>query len=105
MNRYAIIVFWSKEDGAWVADVPDVASPCDELRTRHPGRSAHAEHAHAQSRDLAADYGARQEVPDSLRCAAASGMTGGAGDEGWGRATPTRGHVSWVPACATPARE
>jgi predicted RNase H-like HicB family nuclease len=26
MNRYAIIVFWSKEDGAWVADVPDLKS-------------------------------------------------------------------------------
>lgn len=26
MNRYAIIVFWSDEDGAWVADVPDLKS-------------------------------------------------------------------------------
>jgi predicted RNase H-like HicB family nuclease len=26
MNRYVIIVFWSKEDGAWVADVPDLKS-------------------------------------------------------------------------------
>ena len=26
MNRYAIIAFWSKEDGAWVADVPDLKS-------------------------------------------------------------------------------
>ncbi len=26
MNRYAIIVFWSEEDGAWVADVPDLKS-------------------------------------------------------------------------------
>jgi predicted RNase H-like HicB family nuclease len=26
MNRYAIIVFWSKEDGAWIADVPDLKS-------------------------------------------------------------------------------
>ena len=26
MNRYAIIVFWSKEDGAWVADLPDLKS-------------------------------------------------------------------------------
>ena len=26
MNRYAIIVFWSKEDDAWVADVPDLKS-------------------------------------------------------------------------------
>ena len=24
MNRYAIIVFWSEDDGAWVADVPDL---------------------------------------------------------------------------------
>ena len=24
--RYAIIVFWSDEDGAWVADVPDLKS-------------------------------------------------------------------------------
>jgi predicted RNase H-like HicB family nuclease len=27
MNRYAIIVFWSEEDGVWVADVPDLR-PC-----------------------------------------------------------------------------
>ena len=26
MNRYAIIVFWSEDDGAWVADVPDLKS-------------------------------------------------------------------------------
>ena len=26
MNHYAIIVFWSDEDGAWVADVPDLKS-------------------------------------------------------------------------------
>jgi predicted RNase H-like HicB family nuclease len=26
MNRYAIIVFWSEEDGAWVADIPDLES-------------------------------------------------------------------------------
>lgn len=26
MNRYAIIVFWSENDGAWVADVPDLKS-------------------------------------------------------------------------------
>jgi predicted RNase H-like HicB family nuclease len=24
MNRYAIIVFWSEEDGSWIADVPDL---------------------------------------------------------------------------------
>ena len=27
MNRYAIIVFWSDADEAWVADVPDL-EPC-----------------------------------------------------------------------------
>ena len=27
MNHYAIIVFWSDEDRAWVADVPDL-KPC-----------------------------------------------------------------------------
>jgi predicted RNase H-like HicB family nuclease len=26
MHRYAIVVFWSEEDGAWVADVPDLKS-------------------------------------------------------------------------------
>jgi predicted RNase H-like HicB family nuclease len=26
MNRYAIIVFWSEDDGAWIADVPDLKS-------------------------------------------------------------------------------
>ena len=26
MNRYAIIVFWSEGDGAWVANVPDLKS-------------------------------------------------------------------------------
>jgi predicted RNase H-like HicB family nuclease len=26
MHRYAIITFWSEEDGAWVADVPDLKS-------------------------------------------------------------------------------
>jgi predicted RNase H-like HicB family nuclease len=26
MARYAIVVFWSEEDGAWVADVPDLKS-------------------------------------------------------------------------------
>ena len=26
MNRYAIIIFWSEDDGAWVADVPDLKS-------------------------------------------------------------------------------
>ena len=25
-NRYAIVVFWSDEDDAWVADVPDLKS-------------------------------------------------------------------------------
>jgi len=25
-NRYAIVVFWSEEDAAWVADVPDLKS-------------------------------------------------------------------------------
>ena len=25
-NRYAIVVFWSDEDAAWVADVPDLKS-------------------------------------------------------------------------------
>jgi len=26
MHRYTIIVFWSDEDAAWVADVPDLKS-------------------------------------------------------------------------------
>jgi predicted RNase H-like HicB family nuclease len=26
MNRYAIIVLWSEEDGSWIADVPDLKS-------------------------------------------------------------------------------
>ena len=26
MNRYAIIVFWSEEDGGWIADAPDLKS-------------------------------------------------------------------------------
>jgi predicted RNase H-like HicB family nuclease len=26
VNRYAIIVFWSEEDRAWVADIPDLQS-------------------------------------------------------------------------------
>jgi len=26
VHRYAINVFWSEEDGAWVADVPDLKS-------------------------------------------------------------------------------
>jgi predicted RNase H-like HicB family nuclease len=26
MTHYAIIVFWSDKDGAWVADVPDLKS-------------------------------------------------------------------------------
>ena len=26
MNRYAIVVFWSDEDSAWIADAPDVKS-------------------------------------------------------------------------------
>jgi predicted RNase H-like HicB family nuclease len=26
MNHYVIIVFWSDEDAAWVADVPDLKS-------------------------------------------------------------------------------
>jgi predicted RNase H-like HicB family nuclease len=26
VNRYAIIVSWSEEDGVWVADVPDLKS-------------------------------------------------------------------------------
>jgi predicted RNase H-like HicB family nuclease len=26
VNRYAIIVFWSDEDAAWIADVPDLKS-------------------------------------------------------------------------------
>lgn len=25
-NRYAIVVFWSEEDGMWVADAPDLRS-------------------------------------------------------------------------------
>jgi predicted RNase H-like HicB family nuclease len=26
VNRYAIIVFWSEEDGIWIADAPDLKS-------------------------------------------------------------------------------
>ena len=26
MNRYAIVVFWSHEDSAWIADAPDLKS-------------------------------------------------------------------------------
>lgn len=26
MNRYAIIVFWSEQNGSWIADVPDLKS-------------------------------------------------------------------------------
>jgi predicted RNase H-like HicB family nuclease len=26
VNRYTIIVFWSEEDGVWVADAPDLKS-------------------------------------------------------------------------------
>ena len=26
MNRYSIIVFWSEEDGVWIADAPDLKS-------------------------------------------------------------------------------
>jgi predicted RNase H-like HicB family nuclease len=26
MNRYAINVFWSQEDGVWIADAPDLKS-------------------------------------------------------------------------------
>jgi predicted RNase H-like HicB family nuclease len=25
-NRYAIVVFWSEEDGVWIADAPDLKS-------------------------------------------------------------------------------
>ncbi len=25
-TRYAIVVFWSEEDGAWIADAPDLKS-------------------------------------------------------------------------------
>ncbi len=25
-HRYAIVVFWSEEDGAWIANVPDLKS-------------------------------------------------------------------------------
>jgi predicted RNase H-like HicB family nuclease len=33
-ERYAIIVFWSEEDAAWVADVPDLKSCCAFGNTR-----------------------------------------------------------------------
>ena len=26
VNRYSIIVFWSEEDGVWIADAPDLKS-------------------------------------------------------------------------------
>lgn len=26
MHRYSIIVFWSEEDGVWIADAPDLKS-------------------------------------------------------------------------------
>jgi predicted RNase H-like HicB family nuclease len=26
MNRYAVVIFWSDEDSAWVADAPDLRS-------------------------------------------------------------------------------
>ena len=26
MNRYAIVAFWSEDDGMWVADAPDLKS-------------------------------------------------------------------------------
>ena len=26
MSRYAIVIFWSEEDGAWIADAPDLKS-------------------------------------------------------------------------------
>ena len=47
MNGYHINVFWSEEDGAWVADVPDLeycsahgATPVEAVRQVEIGRAS-----------------------------------------------------------------
>lgn len=60
MNRYAIIVFWSDEDGAWVADVPDLKSCAAFGDTRE---EAVAEVSIAIDAWLAAARDAGMEIP------------------------------------------
>ena len=59
-NRYAIVVFWSDEDAAWVADVPDLKSCSAFGDTRE---EAVAEIGVAIDTWLAAAHDAGLEIP------------------------------------------
>jgi predicted RNase H-like HicB family nuclease len=60
MNHYAIIVFWSDEDRAWVADVPDL-KPCSAFGSTP--EEAVAEVSIAMEAWLAAARDAGLEIP------------------------------------------
>jgi predicted RNase H-like HicB family nuclease len=60
MNHYAIIVFWSDEDHAWVADVPDL-KPCSAFGSTP--EEAVAEVSIAMEAWLAAARDAGLEIP------------------------------------------
>ena len=60
MNHYAIVVFWSDEDRAWVADVPDL-KPCSAFGSTP--EEAVAEVSIAMEAWLAAARDAGLEIP------------------------------------------
>jgi len=60
VNRYAIVVFWSEEDRAWVADVPDLKA-CAALGSTP--EQAVAEVRIAMDAWLAAAHEAGLEIP------------------------------------------
>lgn len=60
MNRYAIVVFWSDEDEAWIADVPDLKS-CSAFG--HSPEAAVAEVRVAMEAWLAAAREAGKPIP------------------------------------------
>jgi len=60
VNRYAIIVFWSENDNAWVADVPDLKS-CAAFGSTP--EEAFAEVRIAMDAWLAAAHDAGLEIP------------------------------------------
>jgi predicted RNase H-like HicB family nuclease len=61
MNRYAIVAFWSEDDGMWVADAPDLKS-CSAFGDT-PGQAV-AELRIAMEAWLAAAYDNGLSIPE-----------------------------------------
>lgn len=66
MNKYEVIIYWSEEDQAFVADVPELPGRLARGAT-HEAASANAQEAIRLRIDAAREFGDRIPIPKGRR--------------------------------------